>query len=132
MNVKRLAQARRARKTRGRIHLLQERTHGLPALKVFRSGRHIYAQIVVRDPLTRASTVVVAASTTEAEIKSQCKYTGNKDAAGIVGKLIAERVLQLKQSYPLLPKVAFDRGGYRYHGRIASLAAGARDAGLDF
>lgn len=132
MNVKKLAQARRARKTRGRIYSLQERKHGLPALKVFRSGRHVYAQVVVRHPLTRASTVVAAASTVEAELKSRCKYTGNKDAAKIVGQVIAERALQLKQNYPLLPKVAFDRGGYKYHGRIASLAEGAREAGLDF
>lgn len=130
MNVKKLARVRRARKVRGLVRKLQQRTHGMPCLKVFRSNRHISAQVVVFDPLTKQSTTVASASTVDAEVKQKCKYSGNKEAAKVVGQVIAERVLQL--NLPHVPKIIFDRSGFKYHGRIASLADGAREGGLEF
>ena len=92
-----------------------------PRLSVFRSGRHIYAQIID----DRAAATIAAASTNESEGKAP--KTWNKDAAVTVGKKIAERALAegVKQ-------VVFDRGGYIYHGRVKALADAARDGGLEF
>lgn len=70
---------------------------------------------------------MVAASTLDPEIKSQIKYGGNKDAAKLVGALIAKRALEQG-----IKQVVFDRGGFKYHGRVAALADGAREAGLQF
>lgn len=94
-----------------------------PRLSVFRSARHIYAQIIDD---TNGTTLVAASSLDEA-LKGKLAYTGNKAAANEVGKLIAAKAIEKG-----IKAVVFDRGGYLYHGRIQELAAGAREAGLEF
>lgn len=90
-------------------------------LCVFRSPKHIYAQIIS----ATGSEVLVSASTLEKSNKSGA--TGNIDAAGKIGKLIAERAKKAG-----IEKVAFDRSGYAYHGRVKALAEAARESGLEF
>jgi large subunit ribosomal protein L18 len=92
-----------------------------PRLAVFRSNKHIVAQVID----DRTGTTLAAASTHEADLRSGA--TGNKDAATKVGSLVAERAKAAGVS-----KVVFDRGGYVYHGRIAAVADAARNAGLEF
>jgi len=94
-----------------------------PRLAVHRTLAHIYAQIIDD---TKGITLV-SASTIEPDIKSQIGYGGNKTAAKEIGKIIAKRALDKG-----LNEVVFDRGGNLYHGRVASLAEGAREAGLQF
>ena len=94
-----------------------------PRLAVFRSLKHIYAQIINDE----TGTTLVSASTMDKEISATMDFGGNVNAAAIVGKLVAERALAKGIS-----KVVFDRGGYLYHGRVAALAAAAREAGLEF
>lgn len=98
-------------------------TPARPRLNVFRSLNHIYAQVI--DDTTGHT--LASASSLDEEIKSQGGYTGNKDAAKLVGQLVAKRALEKGIS-----KVVFDRGGYIYHGRVEALATGAREAGLEF
>jgi len=93
-----------------------------PRLSVFRSHKHIYVQIID----DHEGRTLAAASTCEKNLRQQCPYGGNRDAAGVVGKAIAERALETG-----IKQVAFDRREYKYHGRIAALADAARDAGLD-
>ena len=109
---------RRARRTR---FGLRQRAHGRPRLSVFRSERHIYVQIIDD---TKGETLV-AASTVEKDLRG--KYKKHVEAAVAVGKLAAERALAKG-----ITKVVFDRGAYRYHGRIKALADAARAAGLTF
>ena len=90
-------------------------------LCVFRSPRHIYAQIIAPD----GNEILASASTVEKKTKKGA--TGNIDAAGKIGKLIAERAKKAG-----IEKVAFDRSGYAYHGRVKALAEGAREGGLEF
>jgi large subunit ribosomal protein L18 len=90
---------------------------------VFRSGRHIYAQIISSED----GTVVAAASTLQKDLKSELKSTSNKEAAAAVGKAIAEKAAEAG-----IKEVAFDRSGYRYHGRVKELADAAREVGLSF
>lgn len=114
-----LARKRRALKTKAII-----RESNKPRLVVFRSSAHIYSQITVR---SEAGDVVLAACSTRDKALRDA-LTGNKtDQAYQVGQLLAQRALE-KQ----LSAVAFDRSGYRYHGRVKALATGARDAGLEF
>lgn len=94
-----------------------------PRLNVFRSLSHIYAQII--DDTTGKT--LVAASTLDGLLKGKVKSGGNKEAAGEVGKLIAEKAIENG-----IKKVVFDRGGYLYHGRVKELADAARKAGLEF
>lgn len=95
-----------------------------PRLTVHRSGTHIYSQIIV--PGDMGDEVVVCASTLDKELKSSLK--GNKsDQAILVGKLLAKRAKEKS-----IIDVAFDRAGYKYHGRVKALADGAREAGLNF
>ena len=95
-----------------------------PRLAVFRSAKHIYAQVINDE----TSTTIVAAGTTEKAIKEAIEgYTGNKAAASVVGKTIAERLLEKSIS-----SVVFDRGGFLYHGRIRALAEAARESGIKF
>lgn len=94
-----------------------------PRLNVFRSTKHIYAQ-VIDDSLGRT---LVSVSTMSPEFKSTSKSGGNVDAAKQVGRMIAEKALEAG-----IKKVVFDRGGYLYHGRVAALATAAREAGLEF
>ena len=110
--------ARRQRRTRFK---LRQTAGGKPRLTVFRSARHIYAQVVDdKNGVTLAS-----ASTAEKELEVAKSW--NKDAATDVGKRVAERALQAG-----VTEIVFDRGGYVFHGRIKSLADAAREAGLKF
>jgi len=115
---KKEARVRRARKTRIRI-ALQRATR----LVVSRSNCHIYAQIIA----PTGDKVLASASTVEADVRKDVKNGGNKAAAAMVGKRIADRAKALG-----IETVAFDRSGYRYHGRIQALADAAREAGLKF
>jgi large subunit ribosomal protein L18 len=115
---KKTARLRRARKTRSHIRRL-----GVPRLTVHRSGRHIYAQIIAAE----GGNVIAAASTLQKELRGDLSSTSNKDAAKAVGKAVAEKALAAGVS-----DVAFDRSGYRYHGRVAELADAAREGGLKF
>jgi large subunit ribosomal protein L18 len=94
-----------------------------PRLCVFRSLKHIYAQVVD----DTAQCTLVSASTVEPDFKEQAASGGNVKSAAMVGKLLAERAVQKG-----LKKVVFDRGGYIYHGRVKALAEAARQGGLDF
>ena len=94
-----------------------------PRLCVFRSNKHIYAQII--DDV--AGNTLVAASTVEPEISAQLGEVDKKGEAKMVGKIVAERAIKAG-----IKEVVFDRGGYIYTGRVAELAAGAREGGLDF
>ena len=94
-----------------------------PRLNVYRSLNHIYAQII--DDV--AQNTIVSASTLDEELKSKLNGTGNKEAAKAVGLSIAKKALEKN-----IKAVVFDRGGYVYHGRVAELAAGAREGGLEF
>ncbi len=98
-------------------------TSGSPRLNVFRSLKHIYAQIVDDS----AGKTLVAASTLDEALKGKLELCGNKTAAREVGKLIAQKAIDAG-----IKKVVFDRGGYLYHGRVKELAEGAREGGLDF
>jgi large subunit ribosomal protein L18 len=115
---KKASRTRRARKTRARIRLL-----GVNRLCVYKTPRHIYAQIIAPD----SSNVVTCASTLDKELKKQVKNGGNKDAAALVGKAIAERAKKAG-----ITQVAFDRSGFKYHGRIKALADAARENGMQF
>ncbi len=94
-----------------------------PRLCVFRSNKHIYAQVI--DDV--AGNTLAAASTVEKEIAAQLNDCDKKGEAKIVGKIVAERAIKAG-----IKEVVFDRGGYIYTGRVAELAAGAREGGLDF
>jgi len=115
---KKEARLRRARKTRSHIRLLD-----VHRLTVHRTPRHIYAQVLAPD----GATVVTCASTLDKALKQQIKYSGNVDAAAAVGKAIAERAKKAG-----ITKVAFDRSGFKYHGRIKALAEAARENGMEF
>ena len=115
---KKIARLRRAKSTR--LHI---RTLGIARLSVLRTGQHLYAQIFTAD----GSKVLAAASTLEADVKSGLKSGKNLEAAAKVGAAIAA-----KAKAAGIDAVAFDRSGYRYHGRIKALADAAREAGLQF
>ena len=115
---KKTARLRRAKKTRSHIRRL-----GVPRLTVHRSGRHIYAQVIDGS----GGSVIAAASTVQKDVRTGLNSTSNKDAAKAVGKAVAERAVAAGVS-----DVAFDRSGYRYHGRVAELADAARESGLKF
>lgn len=118
---KRIAKRRETRAWR-----VRKRTKGAaerPRLTVYRSNKHIYAQII--DDQKGHS--LASASTQESEICGEKENGGNKQAAIKVGKALAARALECG-----IKQVAFDRGKYRYHGRIAALADAAREGGLDF
>ena len=116
---KKESRQRRARRTRAKIREL-----GVHRLAVHRTPRHIYAQIIAPD----GGSVVVAASTVEKDLrKSLGQKTGNIEAATQVGKAIAEKAKSAG-----LTRVAFDRSGFRYHGRVKALADAARESGLEF
>jgi large subunit ribosomal protein L18 len=111
---------RRKRRVRG---ALLKNAKGRPRLCVFRSSKHIYAQII--DDV--AGRTLAAASSLEKDLKSSLKTGADKAAAGAVGKLVAERAKKAG-----IDNVVFDRGAYRFHGRIKALADGAREGGLSF
>jgi len=116
MSAKKTARLRRAKRGRAKINELR-----MNRLCVFRSPKHIYVQIIS----AAGNEVLVSASTLEKSNKSGA--TGNIDAAGKIGKLIAERAKKAG-----IEKVAFDRSGYAYHGRVKALAEAARESGLEF
>ena len=118
METKKVARMRRARKSRAHIRRL-----GKPRLTVFRSGRHIYAQIIN----SVDGRVLAAASTVQQDVKAELKGTSNKAAAAAVGKAVAEKAVEAG-----IKEVAFDRSGYQYHGRVKELADAARKVGLSF
>lgn len=118
MDIKKAARLRRARKSRAHIRRL-----GRPRLTVHRSGRHIYAQIIS----AQGGTVLAAASTLQKAVGDGLKSKSNKDAAAAVGKAVAEKAVAAG-----IKDVAFDRSGFRYHGRIKILADAAREVGLNF
>jgi large subunit ribosomal protein L18 len=111
---------RRRRRVRSR---LARSNKGRPRLSVFRSSKHIYAQIID----DTAGRTVAAASTLDEALRGAQKTGANKDAAGAVGKLLAERAKAAG-----VTAVVFDRGGYLFHGRVKALADAAREGGLDF
>lgn len=115
---KKQSRLRRARKGRAKIRELEANR-----LSVHRTPRHIYAQVISPD----GGTVLVAASTLEPEVRKGVKSGGNVEAAAIVGARIAEKAKSAG-----IDTVAFDRSGFRYHGRVKALAEAAREAGLKF
>ena len=115
---KQLGRARRHHRLRKKVSGTSER----PRLAVFRSTRHIVAQVID----DRAGRTLAAASTHEPDLRS-AGGTGNKEAAAAVGRLVAERAKAAG-----ITTVVFDRGGFVYHGRIAALADAAREAGMEF
>ena len=116
MSVKKTSRLRRSRRARAKIREL-----GMTRLSVHRSAQHIYAQIIAAD----GAQVLAQASTLDKALRDG--KTGNIDAAGAVGKLIAERAQAAG-----ITDVAFDRSGFKYHGRVKALADAAREAGLQF
>ena len=116
MSAKKESRDRRARSTRFKIREL-----GATRLSVHRTPQHMYAQVLSAD----GSKVLASASTVEKELKEGS--TGNVEAAGKIGKLIAERAKAAG-----VTQVAFDRSGYKYHGRVKALADAARESGLEF
>lgn len=113
---------RRTRRKQG-IRKLVRGTSERPRLSVFRSSKHIYAQIIDDEK----GVTLCAASTKSKDIQGDLKYGGNISAAKLVGASLAERA-KSKQ----ISKVAFDRNGFRFHGRVKALADAAREAGLQF
>ena len=107
---------RRARKTRAKIRELE-----VPRLSVHHTAQHIYAQVIGPD----GGTVLASASTNQADLRKSLKSTSNIEAAQAVGKAIAEKAKSAG-----IEQVAFDRSGFRYHGRIKALADAAREQGL--
>jgi large subunit ribosomal protein L18 len=118
MSDKRNARLRRARQTRIRIG-----EHDRARLTVYRSNVHIYAQITT----PAGDKVLAAASSLEKDVRGQLKHGGNRKAAEVVGQRIAAKAKEKG-----IEKVAFDRAGYRYHGRVKALADAARGGGLKF
>ena len=112
--------ARRLRATRTRKHILEL---AVPRLCVHRTPRHIYAQVLSSD----GATTVASASTVEKDIRSEVAYGGNRTAAAVVGRVVAERAVRAG-----IERVAFDRSGFKFHGRVKALADAAREAGLTF
>ena len=102
---------------------LRRKSATRPRLSVFRSGKHIYAQVID----DKQSATLVAASSLDKDLRDKLKTGADKSAATIVGKAIAERAAAKG-----IKDVVFDRGGFRYHGRVKALADAAREAGLIF
>ena len=115
---KKTARMRRTRRPRAKMREL-----GVNRLTVHRTPRHIYAQVFSPD----GATVVASASTLDKDVRAEVAYGGNVSAAGVVGRLVAERAKAAG-----VAKVAFDRSGFKYHGRVKALADAARENGLDF
>ena len=118
MHQKTNSRLRRARRSRMHIRNLEANR-----LSVHRTPQHIYAQVLAAD----GSRTLVSASTVEKQLRDECEATGNQDAARRVGKMIAERAREAG-----VVKVAFDRSGFAYHGRVKALADAARESGLQF
>ena len=115
---KRESRLRRAAQTR-----LRQRSLGVTRLAVHRTNQHIYAQVISGD----GAKVLATASTAEKDVRSELANGGNKAAAAAVGKRIAQKAKELG-----IERVAFDRGGFKFHGRVKALAEAARESGLKF
>jgi large subunit ribosomal protein L18 len=115
---KQTARARRHHRVRKKVSGTPER----PRLAVFRSNKHITAQVID----DHSGTTLAAASTVEKDLRSSATGTANKQAAAAVGRLVAERAKTAG-----ITRVVFDRGGFLYHGRVAAVADAAREAGLE-
>jgi large subunit ribosomal protein L18 len=115
---KKASRLKRALKLRCKIRQL-----GVNRLTIHRTSQHIYAQVLSED----GTTTLASASTTQAEVKAGLKSTSNIEAAMVVGKKVAERAVAAG-----VTEVAFDRSGFKYHGRVKALADAAREAGLKF
>ncbi|MBS7456567.1 50S ribosomal protein L18 [Coralloluteibacterium stylophorae] len=115
---KKIARLRRAKSTRSHIRVL-----GVPRLSVLRTGQHLYAQLFTAD----GSKVLASASTVQKDVADGLKSRKNVEAAAKIGRTIAE-----KAKAAGIERIAFDRSGYRYHGRIKALADAAREGGLQF
>ena len=115
---KKQSRMKRALKLRSKI-----KKQSATRLSVHKTSQHIYAQVISED----GSTTLASASTTQAEIKASLKSTGNIKAAAEVGKFIAQKAIAAG-----VTEVAFDRSGFKYHGRVKALADAAREAGLKF
>lgn len=113
-------QSRLRRARRGRAHI---RELGASRLCVHRTPRHMYAQVIAPE----GDKVIASASTLDDDLRKNVGKTGNADAASAVGKLIAERAKEAG-----VTRVAFDRSGFKYHGRVKALADAARENGLEF
>ena len=122
MSQRQIIETRRVRRQR-RVRKKLSGTTERPRLCIFRSSKHIYAQ-VINDA---NGTTLASASSLDPEIKGQAAYGGNKAAATLVGKAVAERAKQAG-----IDKICFDRRSYKYHGRVQALADAAREAGLQF
>jgi large subunit ribosomal protein L18 len=121
-NQRKLVQSRRLRRQRH----VRKRLFGTverPRLAVFRSSKHIYAQVINDD----TGATLASASTLDADVRKDQAYGGNKAAATVVGRLVAERAKRAG-----IDKICFDRRSYKYHGRVQALADAAREAGLQF
>jgi len=119
LSLKKKARLKRKRRVRKKIYGTEER----PRLSVFRSARHIYAQVVVD---TNGRTAA-SASTLDKEVREHPRFESKVEAANFVGKLVARRAIEKGIS-----KVVFDRNGFSYHGRVQAIATGAREGDLDF
>jgi len=119
MDKREALRQRRHRRVRKRVRGTAER----PRLNVYRSLCNIYAQVVD----DAEAVTLVSASTIDPEVRGRVKTGGNVESAKIVGETVAKRALEKG-----IKSVVFDRGGYKYHGRVRSLAEGAREAGLEF
>ncbi len=115
---KKAARLKRALRQRCKIRQL-----GANRLTVHRTSQHIYAQIINQE----GRVTIASASTLDADIKASGKYSGNSESAALVGELVAKRAIEAGVS-----EVAFDRSGFKYHGRVKALADAAREAGLKF
>jgi len=121
--VAKISRAQHRRQIHRRVRQRVTGTEARPRLTVFRSLKHVYAQII-DDAQGRT---LASASSLDKEVRQQLRYGGNVAAAKVVGAVLGERARQAG-----VTRVVFDRGGYKYHGRIKALADAARKAGLDF
>ena len=122
-SVRKLSRDEQRQRVHARVRTRVSGTAERPRLSVYRSVGHIYAQVID----DRSSRTLVSASSIDKEVKKGLKGGGNIASAKAVGKIIAERAKAAGVS-----KVVFDRGGYKYHGRVKALADAAREAGLQF
>jgi len=121
--IRRISRDEHRRRIHRRVRTRVEGTPERPRLCVFRSMTHIYAQVID----DRSGITLASASSMDKETRKQVRGGSNVAAAKVVGKVVADRALAAK-----VEKVVFDRGGYKYHGRVKALAEAAREAGLKF
>lgn len=121
--IKQKNRKEQTRRRHQKVRLTIKGTSDCPRLAVYRSTKHIYAQIIDD---TKGETIV-SASTVDKDLRESLKHGGNIESAKVIGKALAQKALKKK-----IKEVLFDRGGFLYHGRVAALADAAREAGLEF